>query len=124
MGENITEKKMSSEREKTSDKELGSDIWTTEEKNSVRSLYGCEILKQNCTLQEAKTKEAPSDAYIVVYRVNGKNYIDLCRGSRVKIFDLYYDKFGTGTLQSIDWGCGRISPKVWGYEAPKPKKRK
>lgn len=124
MSKNLTERKMSSEKEETSDREISSDIWTSEEKNSVKSLYGCEIIKQNCTDQEAKTKDAPSDAYIVIYRVNGKDYIDLCRGTRVRIFELYYDKFGSGSLQSIDWGCGKINPKLWGYEAPKVKKRK
>ena len=116
---------MSSEKEKTSDKALSSDLWTSEEKDSVKSLYGCEILKQNCTLQEAKTKEAPKDAYIVSYLVNGNLCYDLTRsgGKMVKIFDMYYDKFGNN-IKSIVWGNGTISPKLWGYEPPKPKKRK
>jgi hypothetical protein len=125
MNKNSTEEQMSSEKEKTSDKALSSDLWTSEEKDSVKSLYGCEILKQNCTLQEAKTKEAPKDAYIVSYLVNGNLCYDLTRsgGKMVKIFDMYYDKFGNN-IKSIVWGNGTISPKLWGYEPPKPKKRK
>ena len=38
--------------------------------------------------------------------------------------DLYYDKFGAGVIQKIDWGYGRTNPKLWGYQAPQKKKRK
>jgi hypothetical protein len=125
MSKNITEEQMSSEKEKASDKVPSSDIWTTEEKDSVKSLYGCEILKQNCSLKEAKTKDAPKDAYIVSYWTNGKLCHDLTRsgGKMVRIFDMYYDKIGSN-IKSIVWGDGNINPKLWGYEPPKPKKRK
>jgi hypothetical protein len=124
MNKNIAEKKMS-EKEQTSDKELSSDFWTSEEKNSAKSLYGCEILKQNCTLEEAKTKDAPTDAYIISYFVNGKLCHDLTRsgGKMVSIFDMYYDKFGNN-IKSITWGNGKIFPRNWKYEPSKQKKRK
>jgi hypothetical protein len=50
--------------------------------------------------------------------------MDLCRGTRVKIFDMYYDKFGPDVITKIDWGYGRVSPRIWGYKAPEKKKRK
>jgi hypothetical protein len=38
---------------------------------------------------------------------------------------LYYDKFGSGSVQKIDWGYGRVSPKMWGYKnASEGKKKK
>ena len=36
---------------------------------------------------------------------------------------MYWDKFGSN-LKSIDFGNGRINPKLWGYKAPESKKRK
>ena len=71
------------------------------------------------------TKNAPTDASIVTYEVDGKQYQDLTRGSRVKLFDMYYDKFNN--VKSIDYGQGTIKPSLWRYAseaAPKKKKRK
>ena len=99
--------------------------WTPEEKKDIPPLYGCEILLENTTMDLVKDPSFPNDAYIVVYQVNNKKYIDLCRGNRIRIFDLYYDKFGPGSVQKIDWGYGRVNPRIWGYKAsPKTKKRK
>ena len=49
---------------------------------------------------------------------------DLTRGSRTKLFDMYYDKF-KNNLKSIEYGGGNIKPAMWGYKTPsKSKKRK
>ena len=56
--------------------------WTPEEKKDIPPLYGCEILLENTTMDLVKDPSFPNDAYIVVYRVNNKKYIDLCRGNR------------------------------------------
>jgi hypothetical protein len=98
--------------------------WTTEEKKETSSRYGCEILFERTTLSQVKDPSLPNDAYLILYRVNDETYVDLCRGTRVKIFDMYYDKFGPGSVQKIDFGYGRVSPKVWGYRAPEKKRRK
>ncbi len=99
--------------------------WTAEEKKDIPPLYGCEILLENTSIEATKDPSFPTDAYIVKYKIDGKNYIDLCRGSRTRIFDLYYDKFGPDVIQKIDWGYGRVSPKLWGYKSTtKTKKRK
>lgn len=99
--------------------------WTVEEKKTIPPLYGCEILLENTTLSNTKDTSFPSDAYVVMYKINDKNYIDLCRGTMMSIFDMYYDKFGPDTVQEINWGNGRVSPNLWGYKAPtKSKKRK
>lgn len=114
---------MSTENTKASAKEQN-ETWTTQERESLRSRYGCEILKHNCTLEEAKATDVPKDAYIVTYVLNGKVCYDLTRcGKRVNIFDMYYDAMGD-VIRSIEWGYGKINPKVWGYEAPKSKRRK
>ena len=98
--------------------------WTPEEKTEISSRYGCEILFERATLDQVKDPSLPNDAYLVFYRVNNETYMDLCRGRRVKIFDLYYDKFGPGSVQKIDFGYGRVSPRLWGYKAPEGKKKK
>ncbi len=95
-----------------------------EEKNILPSSYGCDILLEKTTLDRAKDSSFPSDAYLIWYTVGEKDYIDLTRGSRVRIFDMYYDKYGPGTIQKIDFGYGRTNPKLWGYKQPEKKKRK
>jgi hypothetical protein len=123
MEKNIQEREMSTEKTQTSEKDTN-ETWTVQERESLKSRYGCEILKHNCTLEEAKVTDVPKDAYIVSYMVSGKICYDLTRSSKkVDVFDMYYDSMGDA-IQSIEWGCGKINPKFWGYEAPKTKKRK
>ncbi len=111
-------------RAQTTDGRQESMEWTPEEKINLPPRYGCEILVENACPQQQKETSFPSDAYLVYYNVDNKNYVDLCRGSRVKIFDLYYDKFGPGAVTKIDWGYGRVNPKIWGYKKTEKKKRK
>lgn len=91
---------------------------------SSPATYGCEILFERTTLQQIKDPSLPNDAYIVIYQVDNETYMDLCRGTRVKIFDMYYDKFGPGSVKKIDFGYGRTNPKLWGYQQPEKKKRR
>lgn len=86
--------------------------------------YGCEILLEKANIAQVKDPSFPNDAYLVWYVVDGEGHLDLTRGSRVRIFDMYYDKYGPGSVKKIDWGYGRVSPKLWGYKQPEKKKRK
>jgi len=70
--------------------------WDKKEKDAI-SDYGCELLVENADQKELKKTSYPSDAMIVTYKVKNKVHFDLCRGSKVNIFDLYYDKFGKGS---------------------------
>ena len=94
------------------------------EKKVLPHEYGCDVLLEKTTIQNAKDSSFPNDAYLVWYNVNGEEFIDLVRGSRVRIFDMYYDRFGPGAIQKIDFGYGRTNPKLWGYKQPEKKKRK
>ena len=99
--------------------------WTPTEKESLKESYGTEILVENGSPADVQTKDAPTDASIVTYTVDGKEHQDLTRGSRVKIFDMYYDKFTN--VKSIEYGQGLVKPSLWGYSGdatPKKKKRK
>ena len=98
--------------------------WTPSERESSRKKYGCEIMIENGTLEQVKTKDCPNDARIVTYEVDGETRYDLTRSSKaVYIFNMYWDKFRDG-LKSIEYGMGRINPKLWGYKAPQSKKKK
>ncbi|GIR00952.1 MAG: hypothetical protein CM15mP10_0150 [Actinomycetota bacterium] len=90
------------------------------------SNYSCQVLLEKCTLDQAKDKSFPTDARLVRYKVDGKDYIDVARSAKASnIFDLYFDTYGMGAVQSIDYGYGTISPGQWGYKSPsKTKKRK
>ena len=104
------------------------EIWTTEEKGKIKSEYGCEMLVENGSLQDVSISDVPTDAFIVTYSVFesgklGPSMYDLTRGSKTKIFDMYYDKFKHG-LKDIQYGKGTISPKLWGHRAKQASKKK
>lgn len=94
--------------------------------NSVPSEYGCEILLEKTTIEAVKDPSFPNDARLIWYIVDGVEYLDLTRCQKVvKLFDMYYDKYGPGAVKKIDFGYGRTNPKLWGYKAPSTKgKRK
>ena len=109
VGEKLVEKKPS--------------IWSKKEKESSKSNYGCEILIEDGSMGDVSVKNAPTDAFIVKYMFEDKLHIDLTRGSKIKIFDMYYDKFKMG-LKVIDYGKGGIKPNLWGYRSPTSPKKK
>ena len=98
--------------------------YAKEERNILPSNYGCDILLQDINLEQAKDSSFPNDAYLIWYNVNGTEKLDLVRGSRVRIFDMYYDKYGPGVVEKIDFGYGRTNPKLWGYKQPDKKKKR
>ena len=98
-------------------------IWTTEERENSKSAYGCEILVEDGSLEEVSIMKAPSDAYIIKYTYEDKERFDLTRGTKVKLFDMYWDKF-KGGIHSIAYGMGTIKPNLWGYQTTSTKKKK
>tara|TARA_Y100000289_G_scaffold52003_1_gene53333 strand:+ start:588 stop:923 length:336 start_codon:yes stop_codon:yes gene_type:complete len=93
--------------------------------NSINpSDYSCQILQEKTTLEAANDKTLPNDARLVWYVVNGVEYIDLTRCRKtVELFDMYYDKYGKGAVQRIDFGYGTVNPKLWGYKSKDKKKK-
>ena len=106
------------------DTEKGMAEYGKEERTVLPSTYGCEILLEKTTLDKAKDSSFPNDAYLIWYTVDEKTNIDLVRGTRVRIFDMYYDKYGPGAVQKIDFGYGRTNPKLWGYKQSDKKKKR
>tara|TARA_B100000902_G_scaffold161218_1_gene156715 strand:+ start:170 stop:553 length:384 start_codon:yes stop_codon:yes gene_type:complete len=100
--------------------------WTAKEKEQLNNKYSTELIVENCNEEQRTNKYLPSDAYVVTYKHEKELRTDLVRAaSRVNIFDMYYDKFGSSQLVSIEYGPGLMSPKLWGMEKPsKPRRRK
>ena len=99
--------------------------WTPKEKEQLNNKYSTELLVENCNDEQKNNKYLPSDAYIVTYKHDKASRSDLVRSANsVNIFDMYYDKFGSGTLVSIEYGPGLMSPKLWGVEKPTPPKKR
>lgn len=96
----------------------------SKENKIAPSEYGCEILLEKTILEKVKDPSFPSDAKLIWYEVNEETHMDLCRGKNVKIFDMYYDKYGPGAVQKIDFGYGKTNPRVWGCKPKGVKKRK
>tara|TARA_B100001996_G_scaffold94089_1_gene70360 strand:- start:45 stop:404 length:360 start_codon:yes stop_codon:yes gene_type:complete len=112
-----TEKKLEKKPERKE------NIWTKEEKERLNSEYGSEILVENGSYEDVTTTKAPSDAYIIEYIHEDTVCLDLTRGTKIKLFDMYWDKFKSG-LKKIDYGKGSIKPNLWGYQSPKQSKKK
>lgn len=108
----------------TTDTEKKTEPKPPEPKKLDGSAYSCEVLLQRTTLEAANDKSFPTDAKLVHYEVEGKNFIDLTRSQKnVNIFDLYCDTYGKTSVKKIDFGYGNTSPSRWGYKTP-PKKKK
>tara|TARA_B100000287_G_C20152679_1_gene590811 strand:+ start:87 stop:446 length:360 start_codon:yes stop_codon:yes gene_type:complete len=86
--------------------------------------YACEILLSKTTMDKAKDKSLPSDAFIVTYVDSGDECIDVTRsGKQSNVFDMYWDKYNSG-LRRIEWGHGTVNPSQYGYKKPQKKRRK
>ena len=99
-------------------------VWSKQERESCKEKYGCEVIVDNGTLEDVSIKHVPSDACIVKYLFEDKVRFDLTRGNKMSIFDMYYDRFKQGAVQSITFGNGNIKPNLWGYQSIPPKKKK
>ena len=108
----------------------GADAVTDElkpkpEKKFDPSVYSCEIILEKTTLDKAQDRKLPTDAFNVTYIVDGETRLDVTRAAKqVHIFDMYYDRYGKGAIQKIDYGYGTIKPNNYGYKSPDKKKRR
>ena len=110
----------STELKKPERKEM---VWTKEERDTLREKYGSEILVENGSYEDVNTPKAPSDAYIIQYVHDDQVRYDLTRGTKIKLFDMYWDKF-KGGIKSINYGKGSIKPNLWGYQSTPTRKKK
>ncbi len=96
------------------------------EKKFDTSAYSCEIVLERTTKEKAFDRSLPTDAFNVTYIVDGQQHLDVTRSEKmVNVFDLYYDRYGKGAVQRIDYGSGTVRPNLWGAKpTPKQKKRR
>ena len=100
-----------------------SSAWSAEEKKLIGT-YGCQLIYEDATQEQLVDRKVPTDTMIVTYKKEEKVHRDLCRGSKVNLFDLYFYKFGKGAIQRIDYGHGTLKPSQWGYKPPEKRKRR
>ena len=87
--------------------------------------YWCDIILEKTTQEKALDRKLPTDAFNVTYVVEGQSYLDVTRSEKmVNVFDMYYDRYGKGAVQKIEYGHGTIRPNLWGVKAPEKKKRR
>ena len=89
--------------------------------------YWCDVILEKTTQEKALDRSLPTDAFNVTYVVEGETLLDVTRSSKmVNVFDMYYDRYGKGSIQRIDFGHGTVNPSQYGYKPPsrKVKKRK
>ena len=116
----VSEAPAKTELKKPEKKEL---VWTKEERDTLKSKYGSEILVENGSYEDVNITHAPSDAYIIKYMYEDKICFDLTRGTKIKLFDMYWDKF-KGGVKSIEYGKGSIKPNLWNYQSTPTRKKK
>ena len=87
--------------------------------------YSCQIVLEKTTREKAQDRGLPTDAFNVVYIVDGKEHLDVTRSEKMtNVFDMYYDKYGAGSVKSIEYGHGTIRPNLWNVKVPEKKRRK
>ena len=85
--------------------------------------YGCEVLLENTTMEKASGVDFPTDAYIIKYKIDEKECIDLTRtGKLSSLFDMYYDIHGKNVIKKIDFGSGNRDTKMRVMKTPQKKK--
>ena len=54
------------------------------------SQYSCQVILEKCTLEQALDRSLPTDARLIRYQVDGKDFLDVTRSAKASnIFDLY-----------------------------------
>ena len=106
----------------------GGEVVAEEKKEEVKfnpSDYWCDIILEKTTQEKALDRSLSTDAFNVTYMVEGTEHLDVTRSEKMaNVFDLYYDRYGKGVIQKIEYGCGTIRPNLWGVKATPPKKGK
>ena len=101
---------------------------TEEKKEEVKfnpADYWCEIVLEKTTQEKALDRKLPTDAFNVTYIEGNAEHLDVTRSEKMaNVFDMYYDRYGQGVVQKIEYGHGTIRPNLWGAKPPQKKKRR
>ena len=98
-------------------------IWeSNDEVGKVKDKYSLTVLHVVCTRKEAENKKLPTNSYLVHYLDMKKgsehyeDHYDVVMGTKVNIFDCYYDKIGS-RLKSIGFTGGSVNPSQFDTKA-------
>ena len=98
-------------------------IWeSNDEVAQLKEKYSLVVLNVACTLEEAKNKKLPTNSYLVHYldmKKDAEHYedhYDIVMGTKVNVFDCYYDKIGK-RLKSIGFTGGSVNPSQFDSKA-------
>ena len=87
--------------------------------------YWCEIVLEKTTQEKALDRKLPTDAFNVTYIEGNAEHLDVTRSEKMaNVFDMYYDKYGKGAVQKIEYGHGTIRPNLWGNKPVEKKKKR
>ena len=83
------------------------------------------VIKENCDPKDAQDKSLPYTAYLVEYKVDGKERYDISIAQKaVDLFDYYYDLYKKDFV-SFKQAEGRVAPGLWrDPNEPVPPKKK
>ena len=84
------------------------------------------VLYENCDKEKANDTSLPYTAYLVTYKVDGKERYDVTISQKkVELFDNYYDLYKKDFVTFVQ-SKGNINPRLWQdpSEAKKPTKKK
>ena len=80
------------------------------------------VIKENCDPKDAQDKSLPYTAYLVEYKVDGKERYDISLASKcVDLFDYYYDLYKKDFVKFTQ-AAGRVATNMWQDPSEKPKK--
>ncbi len=87
-------------------------------------MKGVKVLKEKCTVDDAKDKSLPYSAYLVEYKVDNVSCFDIAlTGKESDLFDYYYDLYKKDFVKFTQ-SEGRSNPKLWNDpNQPKPPKK-
>ena len=98
-------------------------IWeSNDEVGKVKDKYSLTVLHVGCTRKEAENKKLPTNSYLVHYLDMKKgsehyeDHYDVVMGTKVNIFDCYYDKIGS-RLKSIGFTGGSVNQSQFDTKA-------
>lgn len=82
------------------------------------------VIKENCDPKDAQDKSLPYTAYLVEYKVDGKERYDISIAQKaVDLFDYYYDLYKKDFIKFTQ-SEGRINPKLWKDPSQKKKTKR
>ena len=84
---------------------------------------GVTVIFNGCEVEAAKDRTLPTTAWLIVCKNEEKQWSDIVMGTRVAVFDSYYDAFGKNVIQRMDWTSGTISPISWNATVKQPSKK-